>query len=247
MRVRNLVVAAVVAVVGPVPASATPTQPQVVDDCGDASSFVGVGSERLALEENKSHIDVKSGRVSGMYDGSDTLLGITATVELCGTASAADAGYGLGWSFEDGCTAEIGWGLPPSFDNGGEASAHVEGHVPLSDPKAPRFSEMCVDDTLPTAATAKVVDWSMPADSVQFDGATVTFEIRREWLPEELASRFTDGTPWSRISARALERNSHLESWIVADTGHRADASIRTDAARGGGRYVVGEDCACGQ
>ena len=240
MAVAALGVLAVMALA--MPAGAAPA-PQVTDECGDADTRGEWNDDSMSFEENKPHLDVKSGSVGGLYAADGTFDGFTAAVTLCGTASAAEGGYLMQWHYGDQCYGTVSWSLPSSQAPGGDG---LRGAIHNSDVAEAVVSEDCYRQTQSQNPLESNVEEKyrvvLPASSVAFVGDTVTFTVPKSLLPEAAAPRLAAGTKWAGIGALAMQQGTGLWAGYGDTNGNSGSLMFRTDFALGGASYTVGED-----
>ena len=231
-RVAVLVMAATV-VLGVLPATASTAE--IRDVCGDAESYVEVEGNRQTLEDSQGHVDIAGGGIAGIYDG-ETLTGITATLELCGAASATDGAYVLALRFDDACAQRFSWTSRVRDDLGAGDYSNVSPN--------PRgvVDEYCSKfNSSPTKPDSEQnFRAALPADAVVFEGNTVTFTVPLEAIPEQGRARYVED---ARIHISAVTGDQTLQFGMMGGgDGPDYEMFARLDRGYASQPYFVGDD-----
>jgi hypothetical protein len=218
-----------------------PLDPQFDDPCGDASTYIDHDGDRVTVEENQAHIDISSGLVQGVYEDDDdrTLLGVTASIAVCGEVSPTDGRYSIGWDVDDGCYLNATW---TARVREGRYGVGPEGADVAYEPRFV-LEERCYGSSGPLAIERDLVyRVELPADAVSFDGDTVTFTILLADLPPEARPRLEDGTSWTGLGALTWDQT--IGEWAIHGNPQMGitRVNVRRDTTTGGDAYVVGED-----
>ena len=239
LRRFGLVLVALALVAGP--ATAAEPAPQVTDECGDAGSRGEWNGDSLDIEENRGHLDIASGGVTGVYDEAGTLTAFTATISVCGAVSADEGGYNLGWSYGDQCYGDVSWTLAGRHTPDGEG---VEGQIAAASGPQVVFGERCYreQETPLDNGVDEIYSVTLADDAAVFDGNTLTITVATEALPSEALARLAPGTEWAHIGAVSMDQGPSLWAGYGDTEGNRGRLFVRTDFALGGATYVVGED-----
>ena len=223
------------------PAAAAPTVPQVTDACGDAGIWGEWNGDAMEFEESQPYLDVASGHVAGRYDQAGGFTGFTAAISVCGDVSADEGGYSISWGYGDGCYSTVSWTLAARERPEGTG---IYGGIQAAAGPHPRLTEDCYRE--PTSPLDSGVDTvysvDLPADTVVFEGDTLTFTVATALLPEAAAPRLAPGTAWTNISVVSMDQGPSMWAGYVDSQGNRGNLFVRTDFAFGDAGYIVGED-----
>ena len=243
MSLRRAALVLVAVALVATPATAAEPAPQITDDCGDAGSRGEWNGDSMDFEENRPHLDIRSGRVSGLYDAAGAVTGFTATVSVCGAVSATSGGYSIGWGYGDNCYGHVSWTLAGRPDDDREG---VEGHITAASGQQAVFDEDCYrQQTSPLDdGIDDVYSVVLPPDAVVFSGDTVTFTVAKALLPEAAHRRLATGVEWSRVGVVTMDQGPSMWAGYGDTNGNRGRLFVRTDFALGGASYVVGSDAA---
>lgn len=241
MRLRSAGLLLLALVLVGAPVSAAGPAPQVTDDCGDAGTTGEWNGDSMEFEETRPHLDLKSGRVSGLYaDGA--FAGFTAAITVCGDISATEGGYNIGWSYGGDCYGNVSWTLAGRQTPAREGA---NGHFQVASATQAVVTEECYHEPetpVLDSGVETVYRTALPAEAVSFAGDTVTFTVAKSALPEAAARRFASGTVWANIGAVSMDQGPSLWAAYADTEGNRGRLNVRADFALGGASYTVGED-----
>ena len=244
MFVRTFVLVALAVAMVAGPAGAAPA-PQITDECGDAGSRGEWNDDSMAFEENRPHLDIKSGGVTGVYGADGQFQGFKTSITTCGAVSSSQGTYNIGWGYGGDCYGHVAWTLAGHHNPDGTG---VEGHAKLSDVAQAVVTEECYRPA--TGPTAQVIGTEvetvyrveLPAEAVTFSGDTVTFNVATAALPAAAQKRFVAGTKWAHVGVVTMEQGAALWGGYGDTDGNTGRLYVRTDFALGNNSYTVGED-----
>lgn len=233
--VLMLVMLAVAVLAGELPAAA---DTGIIDPCGDAESHAyGLGDE-IVVEDGLGHVDIADGGVTPILDDEEeaVVLGLEATVEVCGEASADEGAYGISWGIGDGCVQQVGWTLLVRDDVSAATRRPGQDEIDVATGPRPIFQEYCFVSTPKNPVRSNEVQtvfrMELPADAVSFDGSRLTFTVANELVPDA-GTVPSYGDVFARPTLLTMDQTVSAYSFGGGSNTGPFGASVRTDLASG--------------
>jgi hypothetical protein len=187
----------------------------VNDACGDAASEAVLDSTtRVQFEDDLGHVDLRSATAAAERNRDGEIVGLAATLRVCGAVSRSDGAYSVTVSASDGCSQSFTWTNTGWFD-----ADH-----PSVDDRTPhlQFSQDCT-------APKDEFSVTLASQHVQFQGDTLTITVPGAVAPKGAFDRYRAGGGWSDISAAAADQT--LDLYVGTSGFDGQHLRVRRDSA----------------